>query len=149
MSYCKGHRAILQEGECSVSARQPGDRVHEEGRDQAEGGGEESVGISSRDYSQQVIKQNYFDVESRKVKLKLFLRLLTTCDKVLIEHHLEIFHSEFQNLLNADKNEDLGRMFQLVSRIPDGLGELRNLLENHIHSQVCRGFVCLKVPWLV
>merc|ERR1711963_1063429 len=38
-------------------------------------------------------------------------------------------------LLNADKNEDLGRMFQLVSRIPDGLGELRNLLENHITAQ--------------
>merc|ERR1712079_322931 len=40
-----------------------------------------------------------------------------------------------QNLLNADKNEDLGRMFSLVSRIPDGLGELRNLLENHITAQ--------------
>merc|ERR1711937_878305 len=26
-------------------------------------------------------------------------------------------------------------MFQLVSRIPDGLGELRNLLENHITNQ--------------
>merc|ERR1712079_888002 len=40
-----------------------------------------------------------------------------------------------QNLLNADKNDDLGRMFQLVSLIPDGLGELRNLLENHITNQ--------------
>ena len=26
-------------------------------------------------------------------------------------------------------------LFQLVSRIPDGLGELRNLLENHITNQ--------------
>ena len=30
---------------------------------------------------------------------------------------------------------DLGRMYQLVSRIQDGLGELRNLLEAHISSQ--------------
>ena len=62
-------------------------------------------------------------------------RLLKTCDKVLIEKHLEIFHSEFQNLLNADKDDDLGRMYQLVSRIPDGVGELKRLLENHINNQ--------------
>lgn len=30
---------------------------------------------------------------------------------------------------------DLGRMYSLVSRIPDGLGELRTLLENHICNQ--------------
>ncbi len=32
-------------------------------------------------------------------------------------------------------NTDLGRMYQLVSRITDGLGELKNLLESHITHQ--------------
>ena len=30
---------------------------------------------------------------------------------------------------------DLGRMYMLVSRIVDGLGELKTLLETHIYTQ--------------
>lgn len=62
-------------------------------------------------------------------------RLAETCERVLIKKHLDIFYAEFQNLLETDKDDDLARMYLLVSRVQDGLGELKSLLEKHIVQQ--------------
>ncbi|KOB70481.1 Lin-19-like, partial [Operophtera brumata] len=62
--------------------------------------------------------------EQRRVQVYLhettMERLAKTCDR---------------KLLDGEKNSDLGRMYSLVARIPDGLCELRRLLEHHIHAQ--------------
>ncbi|KAK7593142.1 hypothetical protein V9T40_007894 [Parthenolecanium corni] len=62
-------------------------------------------------------------------------KLAETCERVLISQHLDIFYAEFQNLLETDKEDDLCRMYSLVSRVQNGLGELKTLLEKHIIQQ--------------
>lgn len=58
--------------------------------------------------------------------------LISKCEDVLISQHSEAMWEEFQKLLDFDKDEDLQRMYALLSRIKDGLEPLRKKFEEHV-----------------
>ncbi|CAL8109556.1 unnamed protein product [Orchesella dallaii] len=77
--------------------------------------------------------------EHKRVELYLhdstLQRLMKTCETVLIQKQLDTLHNEFRSLLHAEKKDDLGRMYMLVARLDDALGEMRDHLESHICAQ--------------
>ncbi|KAG1716055.1 hypothetical protein ID866_1081, partial [Astraeus odoratus] len=67
----------------------------------------------------------YLNAETRK-------QLISKCEHVLIRQHAELMWESFQNLLDYDKDEDLQRMYALLSRIQEGLEPLRKRFEEHV-----------------
>jgi cullin 1 len=60
--------------------------------------------------------------------------LMFACESVLIGEHSGILRDEFQTLLDNDRREDLARMYDLLSRIPEGLDPLRVKFETHVRK---------------
>ena len=58
--------------------------------------------------------------------------LVRKCEHVLIRGHTNLMWDSLQTLLDFDKNEDLQRMYALLSRIPEGLELLRRRFEGHV-----------------
>ena len=58
--------------------------------------------------------------------------LIAKCEHVLIREHAELMLGSFQSLLDYDKEEDLRRMYTLLSRISEGLEPLRKRFEAHV-----------------
>lgn len=60
--------------------------------------------------------------------------LKKACNQVLIADHSTLLREEFQVLLDNDREEDMARMYNLLSRIPDGLEPLRTKFESHVRK---------------
>ncbi|KIY43151.1 Cullin-domain-containing protein [Fistulina hepatica ATCC 64428] len=58
--------------------------------------------------------------------------LILNCEQTLISAHSERLQDSFQEFLDFDRDEDLQRMYSLLSRIPDGLDPLRNRFGAHV-----------------
>ncbi|KAH8804781.1 Cullin [Xylogone sp. PMI_703] len=76
--------------------------------------------------------------EEERVKMYLHseitMRLRKTCNQALIADHSIILRDEFQVLLDNDRYDDMARMYNLLSRIPDGLDPLRAKFEAHVRK---------------
>ncbi|CRG89687.1 Cullin-1 [Talaromyces islandicus] len=79
-------------------------------------------------------------LEEEKARVGLYLhadiakRLTETCLEVLVTAHSALLRDEFQALLDNDRQDDLARMYRLLSRIKDGLDPLRTRFEKHVRS---------------
>lgn len=79
-------------------------------------------------------------LEEEKARVGLYLhsditkRLTETCLDVLVTAHSVLLRDEFQLLLDNERQEDLGRMYKLLSRVKDGLDPLRARFETHVRK---------------
>lgn len=78
------------------------------------------------------------DEEEERVNMYLhpdiILPLKKTCNTALIADHSAILRDEFQILLDNDRYDDMQRMYNLLSRIPEGLEPLRVKFETHVRK---------------
>ncbi|KAL1953393.1 hypothetical protein VTO42DRAFT_2937 [Malbranchea cinnamomea] len=79
-------------------------------------------------------------LEEERGRVDLYLHpditknLTDTCLDVLVAAHSGLLRDEFQVLLDAERQDDLARMYRLLSRIKDGLDPLRSKFESHVRK---------------
>lgn len=76
--------------------------------------------------------------EEERVRIYLHqdiaIPLKKCCNQALIADHSALLREEFQVLLDNDREEDMARMYNLLSRIPEGLDPLRTRFETHVRK---------------
>ncbi|CAG8486416.1 2355_t:CDS:2 [Paraglomus occultum] len=65
--------------------------------------------------------------------------LLNACEDILIKEHMNSMWTEFQNLLDMNKLDDLRIMYSFLSRIPGGLNPLCTQFEEYMRKQMRPG----------
>jgi len=58
--------------------------------------------------------------------------MISVCKDVLIVQHFPRLYDEFQVYLNADKDDNMAALFELIGKTENGLEEMQKIFENHI-----------------
>ncbi|KAH8081415.1 Cullin-domain-containing protein [Filobasidium floriforme] len=81
------------------------------------------------------LAEKRLDEEENRVNLYMHSQtkqpLLQRAENALVTSHLARMQEEFGPLLDADRQEDLARMWKLLNRV-DGLGPLRETFQEHV-----------------
>ncbi|KAL4873749.1 hypothetical protein BDV12DRAFT_52519 [Aspergillus spectabilis] len=86
------------------------------------------------------MKKAEIRLDEEKARVGLYLHpdisksLTDTCLDVLVTAHSELLRDEFQPLLDNERQDDLARMYRLLSRIKEGLDPLRTKFEAHVRK---------------
>ena len=98
----------------------------------------ESAAFISENPVVEYMKKAERRLEEEKERVGLYLHpeimngLLKVCHQALITDHSIRLRDTFQQLLDADRKDDMARMYRLLALIPDGLEPLRNKFEAHV-----------------
>ena len=101
---------------------------------------EESAQFVAQNPVVEYMKKAETRLQEEKDRVGLYLHqdimnpLMKTCLNVLVTEHSILLREEFQVLLDSDRQEDLARMYKLLSRIIDGLEPLRTKFEAHVRK---------------
>jgi cullin 1 len=60
--------------------------------------------------------------------------LLAKAEEVLIKAHKEVIEGEFQGLIDADRQDDLKRLYGLLAKITPGLDVVKKKFEAHVRK---------------
>ena len=101
---------------------------------------QESKQFTSENSVVEYMKKAEARLDEEKSRVGLYLHpdimqpLMKTCLEVLVAAHSTLLREEFQRLLDADRQEDLARMYKLLQRIHGGLDPLRTKFEAHVRK---------------
>ncbi|XP_028290094.1 cullin-2-like isoform X2 [Gouania willdenowi] len=68
-----------------------------------------------------------------------YSKVIHECQQRMVADHLQFLHGECQNIIRQEKREDMANMYTLLRAVSNGLPQMIQELQVHIHNEGIRG----------